>query len=160
MDNGFVGILGHIPAGYRCYIIFLPNESSLDGTAETFIMRNFWEAAASMGKDVLFTGVVRGEGLAEAREAFGLERATEPYIVMLDVRPAEWEASEDPITTIPLGKLKTEYEVLELLHLLVTVSREQNFIGKMQRKKTLETVKQYLGYLPTIGDLIKQVIPS
>jgi hypothetical protein len=159
MDNGFVGVLDHIPAGYRCYILFLPNESMLDGVAENFIMRHFWEAAASMGPDVLFAGLVRGEGLSEARRGFELDPGIESFFVLLDTRPTEWKAGLDPIAKIPLGPLKTEYEVLELLHLLVTVSRKPNFIGRVNRKETFDRVKQLLGYLPTIGSLIKFVLP-
>jgi hypothetical protein len=159
MDNGFVGVLDHIPAGYRCYILFLPNESFLDGVAESFIMRHFWEAASSMGTDVLFTGIVRGVGLLEARQAFDLKPVTVPYIVLLDTQPKDWVSGSDPLAAIPLGTLKTEYEVLELLHLLVTVSRERNFIGRVQRRRTFETVRQYLDYLPTIGSYVKYILP-
>jgi hypothetical protein len=160
MDNGFVGILSHIPQGYRCYILFLPNETSLVGAAEEYIMRHFWEVASSVGEDVLFTGVVHGDGLVAARKRFNITTPTESAIVLLDMRPMDWDGDFDPIVIIPLATLKTEYDVLELLHLLVNVSKERNFIGKVKRKQTFEKVREYLGYLPTVGSLVKYVFPK
>ena len=160
MDDGFVGVLTHIPDGYRCYMLFLPNETFLEGPAEEFIMTHFWEVASSVGDDVLFTGVVRGDGLTAARRAFGIKTSTESAIVLLDVRPSQWEDGIDPLVIIPLAKLKTEYDVLELLHVLVTVSKARNFIGKMKRKQTFAKVRQYLGYVPTVGKYIKYLLPE
>ncbi len=160
MPNGYVGEESQIPQGYRCYMLFLANETALPGKAEEYIMRHFWEVASSVGEDVLFTGIVRGNNLAKARRRFGIVDATEAVILLFDVAPVDWSPTEDPMALIPLTSLKTEYDVLELLHLLVTVSKERNFIGKVKRQQTFAKVKEYLSYLPTVGGLVKYVLPG
>lgn len=160
MDNGFVGNLEQAPRNYRCYILFLRNDTDLDGPAEIYVMREFWNVANSVGNDVLFTGVARGKGLLESRKKFGLETSQSSVIVLLDVPPDEWKQDQDPLVIIPLDKLKTEFAVLELLHMIVGATKKDNFIGKVKRKQTFDKLKEYLSYLKELGDLIKFIVPA
>ena len=160
MDNGFVGVLSQVQQGYRCYMLFLPNESTLNSPAEEYIMRYFWDVASFVGEEVLFTGLTRGNGLASARKNFGITETTESFILLLDIPPSDWKEERDPVVIIPLRALKTEYDVNELLHVLVEVTKKTNFIGKMKRKQTFEKVRQYLRHVPTVGKIVKYLIPS
>lgn len=158
--NGIVGDISNLPRQYRCYILFIPNEMQLNGTAEQYLMRHFWEVASSVGNDVLFSGIVRGRGLVEARTKFGLSELVSSALLVFDVCPSDWVETQDPLVTIPLAGLKSEYDVFELLHLLVTVTKRENFIGRLKRKQTFDKAKELLQYLPTIGDMIKYAVPG
>ncbi|MGB2803995.1 MAG: hypothetical protein WBD64_03735 [Candidatus Zixiibacteriota bacterium] len=159
MKGGFVGALEHFPDGYRCYIIFLPNETDIRTDAEKFVMDNFWHAASSTDDDVLFSGVIHGEGLREARRTFQVQKMDEGYFLILDTQPASWDSSNDPVVKIPLNELKNGYDVRVLMLTLLSISREDNFIGKLKRKQTFKRANEILSRLP-IFDLIKIFIPK
>ena len=120
MEAGFLGRLEQFPNSFERYIVFLPNETQIPLRAETQVIKHFWDAANSTDDSVLFSGIAKGDGLIEAREKFNITEKSEPYFILLDKCPSEWNSMVDPIVKIPVGQFDNEDDVTHLLLSLVT----------------------------------------
>lgn len=159
MDGGYVGSMSRIVPDYRCYILFLPNLAELEHAAEDYVTERFWKFASSVGEDVLFTGVTRGDGLRETRQKFGIVKPTDAVFLILDTSPEDWVRDMDPLVCIHLPPSMPDSEVDELLRTLVDLSAKENFIGKVKRKQTMDSIKQKLEHLPSLGSAVRAILP-
>ena len=159
MRAGFVGQLAQVPEGYRCYLLFLPGADGLKSPAEQYVMEVFWEFSSAVEKDVLVTGIARGEGLEHARERFGLRARNEASFVVLD-RPPQESSATDLRVSFPLVGIANDADAFELLGVLLEISRAENFMGQASKERTIENIKATFGAATQLAKAVKIIIGS
>jgi len=139
---------------YKCFLLFLPNETGLLTRPEEWFKKNFWEVSDAVGRHVFFVGITHGDGLVKARRKFGITKRTEPVILILESAPLKWKQG-DPLAVISLRALKTEDDALELLLHLIELLDQGQAIRTVKRGKVLAWLRQTSTHIPEILEYVK-----